>query len=110
MSRTSNSLQLLCLSSHGHEVVTTVTLALALHESSFVFKDAEGLLQASNLCLAAGLALLVCLRLSNAPLFDLSIVVHDGGKLVVGGLSVRGKLRNLLVQCSRRHGLLWKDQ
>ena len=52
----------------------------ALHESSLALEDREGLLEAVHLGLTTSLAILIRLRLGDATLLDLAIVIQDGGE------------------------------
>merc|ERR1719253_1661841 len=71
--------------------------ALALHEGGLALEDGERLLEALDLCLAARLALLVGLRLGDAAVLDLRVVLVHGVELGLGLLAVAGDLRNGLL-------------
>merc|ERR1719265_1075095 len=87
------------LSSRSQEAVAAAAAALAaLHEGGLVLEDGQGILEASDLRLSTTLALLVSLRLGNAAVLKLGVVLHNSGEFRILGVAVGGKLRNLLVQ------------
>eukprot|EP00429_Kryptoperidinium_foliaceum_P088402 CAMPEP_0176201040 /NCGR_PEP_ID=MMETSP0121_2-20121125/9364_1 /TAXON_ID=160619 /ORGANISM="Kryptoperidinium foliaceum, Strain CCMP 1326" /LENGTH=67 /DNA_ID=CAMNT_0017539911 /DNA_START=94 /DNA_END=294 /DNA_ORIENTATION=+ len=61
--------------------------AAALHEGGLLCQDLQRLLQALDLGLAARLPLLVGLRLCDAALFDLPVVLEHRRELRVRGLA-----------------------
>merc|ERR1719281_916433 len=70
----------------------------ALHEGRLLLEDPERLLEPRDLCLAAGLPLLVRLRLGDAPVLELLVVVQDGAEFSVRRLPVGSHLGDGLVQ------------
>merc|ERR1719373_1057438 len=73
--------------------------AVLLQEGgSLLLEDGECLLEALDLRGAAALALLVGLRLRDAALLDLGVVLQDRAELRVRGLALAAVLRHGLVQ------------
>merc|ERR1719277_655507 len=70
--------------SHSSKSAAEVSAVLALYERRLILEDGQGLLQALDLRLAPGLAVLVGLRLGNAAVLDLVEVLEDGGQLSMG--------------------------
>merc|ERR1719261_615775 len=62
-----------------------------LSESGLVLQNLLGLLEAVDLSLTAGSSFLVGLRLGNAAVLDLAVVLHDCGKLLGGSGLVGGE-------------------
>merc|ERR1719221_2479514 len=85
------------LTLHSEEACGEAPLP-ALREGRLAVKDRKRLLEALDLRLALTLTLLVRLRLRNAPLLDLPIVLHDGAQLRVCRVAVRRELADSLVQ------------
>merc|ERR1719362_47884 len=61
-------------------------------------EDVECLLQAFDLRLSPRLTLLIRLRLCNAALLDLTVVLHDGAEFRVCRIAISRKLADCLVQ------------
>jgi len=72
--------------------------AFALHKGSLIFQNAQSLPQSLDLFLSPPLSLLVCLRLSDAPLLDFVVVFHDGTMLRLGRFFVCRQLRQSFTQ------------
>merc|ERR1719188_1343250 len=75
-----------------------VLARLQERRGGLVAQDREGLLQSLYLRLATGLALLVRLRLGDAALVHLGVVLQHRRQLLVGGRAVSGKFVDVLVQ------------
>merc|ERR1719253_2170384 len=80
--------------------------ALALHERGLALEDGERLLEALDLRLAARLALLVGLRLGDAAVLDLRVVLVHGVELGLRLLAVARDLRDGLLLGLVLHVLL----
>merc|ERR1740138_1240807 len=71
--------------------------APTLQESSLTLKNRQRILQAADLGFSSRLSSFIRLRLCNAPLLDLTVVLQNCGKLGVGCVFVRRKFRDCLV-------------
>merc|ERR1719235_2897919 len=59
-----------------------------LQESRLSLENLQGFLQSLNLCFPARFAFCICLRLCNAALSELSIILEDSVQLGLGGVPV----------------------
>merc|ERR1711865_1708 len=73
-------------SKHNPANLQTTTFA-HLGESGLILQNLLGLLETIYLGLTAGSAFLVCLKLGNATVLDLAIILHDSSKLLEVPLS-----------------------
>merc|ERR1719150_3471404 len=72
------------MSRQAQEMV--VAPCFSLHKGRLIFKDGQRLFEAGNLLIPSGLAGCVRLRLRDAPLLDLGIVLKHGCKFCAHGL------------------------
>merc|ERR1719203_1507955 len=83
----------------SQEVVAPAAHPLpTLHEGGLVLEGGKRLLEPSNFSLTASLALLISLRLRDAPVLDLRVVLHHCSEFRTRGLLVSCELANFLVE------------
>merc|ERR1740115_677057 len=70
----------------------------ALHEGSLILEDGQSLLETCDLGCTACLALFVRLRLGNATLLELAIIVQNCGELRAGCVPITTELTDALIQ------------
>merc|ERR1712222_162801 len=67
-------------------------MALSLNESGFILQDGQCLFEASDLCLAPPRSLSISLRLRNAAILDLAVIIEHCTQLSTRCLTVSGVL------------------
>merc|ERR1712151_612887 len=82
---------------HGSQGTPEATMPLALYKGRLILEDGQCFLQSLDLCLAPSLARGISLRLGNAPILDLAVVIHDCSVLCVSGVEIPGVLGHSVV-------------
>merc|ERR1719158_1620575 len=77
---------------NGGSLVASEGAALSLHQCCLVLEDVQCLFEALDFCSTPLRSLFITLWLSNTPVFDLGIVLHDSIKLFLYTIPVTGKL------------------
>merc|ERR1719401_1502722 len=80
--------------------------SLALHESCFILKDGQSVLQALDLGLTTGLSLCVSFWFCNAPVLNFSVVIHNCSKLSVRRFPICLQIANVFVETSELLSLI----
>merc|ERR1740130_2346134 len=89
-----------------HEALVAVTAPALLYESSLRLEDLQSLFETLDLFFTAGFPLFIALRLGDASIFDLRVVVENGRELGVCGVPVSRELADAFIQALELFGLV----